>query len=61
LVHTIGVIHQRLPQQPDSDVDRDVANPEQDHARVGQPVAEDEVAKVFVIGQDDALFAVADL
>ena len=60
LVQAIGMVNHDLPQERNTDVERHVTEPEQDHARVGQPVAEDEVAEVLVIGQHDALFAVSD-
>ena len=54
LFQMLSIVYQRLPQQRGPDVNRHVAEPEQDYAPVGQPVAEDEVAEVFVVGQDDA-------
>jgi hypothetical protein len=60
LLQLLGVVHQGLPQQGDPNVNRHVAEPEQDYARVGQTVAKDEVSKVFVIRQDDALFTMSD-
>jgi hypothetical protein len=45
LLQLLGVVHQGLPQQGDPNVNRHVAEPEQDYARVGQTVAKDEVSK----------------
>jgi hypothetical protein len=56
----LGMVFEGLPKQRDPDVNRHVAEPEQDYVRVGQPVAEDEVAEVFVVGQDDPLFTMGD-
>jgi hypothetical protein len=60
LFQLLGVVHQGLPQQGDPNVNRHVAEPEQDYARVGQTVAKDEVSKVFVVGQDDGLLTMSD-
>ena len=60
LLQLLGVVHQGLPQQGDPNVNRHVAEPEQDYARVGQTVAKDEVSKVFVVGQDDGLLTMSD-
>jgi hypothetical protein len=60
LLQLLGVVHQGWPQQGDPNVNRHVAEPERDYARVGQTVAKDEVSKVFVVGQDDGLLTMSD-
>lgn len=60
LVEMAGVLGQNGLQECNPDVDRNVAEAEQDDAGVRQSISEDKIAEVLVVGEDDAPLVVSD-
>ncbi len=56
LIQTVGEVSHNALEIHNPYIDRDVTEPKQDDAGMGKAVPEDQITKVLVIGQDDALF-----